>query len=248
MKIVQPLFYILLTASSLHAQNIDYNKIILPDKVTPSTFEEKLVQLAWRNHPSNKTALQNVEIAQSEKKISQWKWLDDIYATGNLNEYTINSSTSTPDNVYYPRYNFGIRFSLGTFVSTPLHTKIASSRIINAVNDVNEQKLGIREAVLANFEKLKQYYKSLKLREQIMEDYLTMYKDSEKKFSTGEIDIEKYRMAVQAYYGQAEKVVEAQSSFNSAKITLDALIGLDISELEGYKEFLQQLDSEIRID
>ena len=68
----------------LCAQNIDYNKIVLPDKVIPSSFEERLVQLAWKNHPSNIIASQNVQIAGKEKKLAQWKWLDDIYANGNL--------------------------------------------------------------------------------------------------------------------------------------------------------------------
>ncbi len=230
------------------AQNIDYNKIILPDNAVPSTFEERLVQLAWRNHPSNKIVLQNVQIARKEKKLSQLKWLDDIYANGNLNEYTINPSPLGISNVFFPRYNFGVRVSIGTFVTTSLHSKMGSYKIVNSENEVNERKLLVREEVLANFEKLKQFYKFMKLREQIKEDFLTMYKDSEKKFSTGEIDIEKYRTAVQSYYGQAEKVVEAQANFNNSKITLEALVGIDLSELEGYQQFVQKLDSEIRID
>lgn len=248
MKIVSYICFVTTLTAPLYGQTVDYNKIILPENVTPATFEERLVQLAWKNHPSNNTKQQNVKIAQSEKQLAQWKWLDDIYASGNLNEYTINPSPLTPDNVFFPRYNFGFRFSIGTFVNTPLHTKVASTKILVAENEIKERKLLVREEVLSNFEKLKQFYKSLKLREQILEDYLVMYKDSEKKFSTGDIDIEKYRMAVQSYLGQAEKVVDAQASFNSTKITLDALIGLDLNELEGYKEFLQQLDSEIRID
>jgi outer membrane protein TolC len=246
-------YYIIIVLASFQsimvsAQNIDYNKIVLPDQVKPSSFEERLVQLAWKNHPSNKIALQNVEIARKEKKIAQWKWLDDIYANGNLNEYTINPAPNTSSNVFFPRYNFGIRVSLGTFVSTPLHSKIASDQIINSENQVNERKLVVREDVLSNFEKLKQYYKFMKLREQIKEDFLVMYKDSEKKFSTGEIDIEKYRTAVQGYYGQAEKVVEAQANFLNSKITLEALVGIDLVDIEGYQEFLRKLDSEIRID
>lgn len=248
MKSVVLVVFILVQAVFGLAQNIDYNKIILPDNAVPSNFEDRLVQLAWKNHPSNKIVLQNVEIAKKEKKLSQWKWLDDIYANGNLNEYTINPSPIAPSNVFFPRYNFGIRVSLGTFVSTPLHSKIGSDKIVNSENEVNERKLIVREEVLANFEKMKQFYKFLKLREQIKEDFLTMYKDSEKKFSTGEIDIEKYRSAVQAYYGQAEKVVEAQANFNNSKITLEALIGINLSEIEGYQQLIQKLDSEIRID
>lgn len=232
----------------LCAQNIDYNKIVLPDKVIPSSFEERLVQLAWKNHPSNIIASQNVQIAGKEKKLAQWKWLDDIYANGNLNEYTINPAPDAPSNVFFPRYNFGIRISLGTFVTTPLHSKIASDQVVNSENQVNERKLIVREEILSNVEKMKQYYKFMKLREQIKEDFLVMYKDSEKKFSTGEIDIEKYRMAVQGYYGQAEKVVEAQANFYNSKITLEALVGIDLTDIEGYQQFIQKLDSEIRID
>jgi len=230
------------------AQSVDFNKVILPENVTPASFEEKLVQLAWKNHPTNKIALQNVEIAFKERNLARWKWLDDIYATGNLNEYTINPTPDIPTNQFFPRYNFGIRVSLGTFVSTPIRTRIEGDKIVNSENEVNERKLIIREQVLSGVEKLKQYYKFMKLREQIKEDFLTMYKDAEKKFSLGEIEIEKYRSSVQSYYNQAEEVVEAQTNFNSAKIVLEALVGVSIVEIEGYQQFLQKLDEDIRID
>lgn len=242
------LFSIVMQSVLVRAQSIDYNKIILPDHISPENFEEKLVQLAWKNHPSNKIVLQNVSIAQKEKHVAQWRWLDDIYANGNLNEYTINPSPETPSNVFYPRYNFGVRISLGTFVNTPLQTKLASNRITNTLHEVNERKLLVREEVLGNVEKLKQSYKFLKLREQIKEDFLTMYKDAEKKFATGDVDIEKYRSAVQSYYGQAEKVVESQTNFNSAKILIESLVGIPLQEIEGYQQFIQVLDAEVKIE
>ncbi len=230
------------------SQNIDYNRVILPDNVEAASFEEQLIRLAWKNHPSNKIVIQNVSISTKEKKMAQWKWLDDIYANGNLNEYTLNPAPDGSSNVFFPRYNFGIRFSLGTFITTPLSAKVASEKVSNAENVVNERKLLVRESVLMNCEKLKQYYKNLRLREQIKEDFLVMYKDAEKKFSTGEVDIEKYRQAIQGYYGQAEKVVEAESTFNSAIIALEAYIGVPLTEIEGYQEFIRKLDVEMRID
>lgn len=231
-----------------YGQSVDFNKVILPENVTASSFEEKLVQLAWKNHPTNKIALKNVEIASKERNLARWKWLDDIYATGNLNEYTINPAPDASTNMFFPRYNFGIRVSLGTFVSTPIRSRIESDKIVNSEHEVNERKLVVREQVLAGLEKLKQYYKFMKLREQIKEDFLTMYKDAEKKFSLGEVDIEKYRSSVQSYYNQAEEVVEAQTNYNSAKIALEALVGVSILEIDGYQQFLQKLDTEIKID
>lgn len=240
--------FCVLQFSVANGQSVDFNKVILPENVTASSFEEKLVQLAWRNHPTNKIALKNVEIAAKERNLARWKWLDDIYATGNLNEYTINPAPDAPTNMFFPRYNFGIRISLGTFVSTPIRARIESDNIVNSEHEVNERKLIVREQVLAGLEKLKQYYKFMKLREQIKEDFLTMYKDAEKKFSLGEVDIEKYRSSVQSYYNQAEEVVEAQTNYNSAKIALEALIGVSILEIEGYQQFLQKLDAEIKIE
>lgn len=244
--------YLLLIPCLIHSfsysQSVDFNKVVLPDHVTNISFEEKLVQLAWSNHPANKIKAKNVLIAKQENKVSKWRWLDDIYANGNLNEYTINPNPDGVSNNFFPRYNFGVRISLGTFVTTPMHVRSTQLRLENAELEVNEQKLMVRSEVLSSLEKVKQFYKFLKLREQITEDLLMMYKDAEKKFSTGEIDIDKYRISVQSYYAQAEKVVEAEANFNAAKISLEGLVGVSLSDIDGYTRFIQTLDAQTRIE
>lgn len=248
MKLLRVLTFLAFLPLAAQAQSIDYNKIILPDRVVPNNFEERLVQLAWKNHPSNRVVDQNVEIAQKEKSVARWRWLDDIYANGNLNEYTLHPNTTGLTNVYYPRYNFGVRVTLGSFVNIPLQVSAANGRLINSVHLVNQKKLSVREEVLGNVERLKQFYKFIKIREQIKEDFRTMYKDAEKKFSTGDINIERYRAAVQAYYDQSEQVVEAQTNYNGVKIALEALVGLQLTDIEGYQEFISRLDAEVKID
>ena len=232
---------------AVQAQSIDYNKIILPDRVVTKNFEERLVQLAWKNHPSKRVVAQNVEIAQKEKAVARWRWLDDIYANGNVNEYTLHPKPDAT-NIYFPRYNFGIRVTLGSFVNIPLQVSAANNRLNNSLLLVDEKKLSVREEVLGNVEKLKQFYKFIKIREQIKEDFRTMYKDAEKKFSTGDINIERYRAAVQAYYDQTEQVIEAQTNYNGVKITIEGLVGVQLPDVEGYQEFIKRLDSEIKID
>ncbi len=234
-----------------HAQVVDFNKVILPDNVTPPEFEERLVQLAWKNHPSNKTVLKEVEIASKERQLARWRWLDDIYANGNLNEYTLHPRTSdgtANTNVFFPRYNFGIRFSLGTFVTTPLQSRIANDNLANSQLAVNEKKLAVREQVLTGIERLKQYYKFIRIREQIYEDFRTMYLASEKKFETGEVSMDQYRAAAQAYADQKESVAEAQGNFNAARIALEALIGVSITEVKGYPEFIAALEAASKLD
>ncbi|MBX2971053.1 MAG: TolC family protein [Cyclobacteriaceae bacterium] len=239
------LIFILLLPFVTKAQTLDYNKVIVPEHIATQVFEEKLVQLAWKNNPSNEILLQNIKIAEREKRVSGLGWLSEIYASGNLNEFTIDPNRET-DNVFFPRYNFGIRVSLGTFFITPQQVKIANDRINNAKSAVGEQKLSVRETVLSNVEKFKQYYKFIKLREQIREDYFTLYKDSERRFSLGEVSMEIYRNSVQAYYKQVELVIEAQTNFNSSKLLLESLVGVPLQEIDGYQGFLQKLDAELR--
>ena len=257
MKFLRHVVFILLMlpAALSHAQNIDYNKIILPEKVVPNNFEERLIQLAWKNHPSNKMVQDNVFVAEKEKRLAKWRWLDDIYANGNLNEFTLkkqatdDGTTGTGtlnQNLFYPRYNIGLRLSLGTFFNIPVQTKIASGKLSYAEHEVDQKKLTVREEILGNVAKLKQYYKFIKLRKQIREDFFTMYKDAEKKFSTGEITIERYRTALQAYYDQSEQVVEAQTNFDGIRYALESLIGVELTEVEGYREFTTRLDNELK--
>jgi outer membrane protein TolC len=239
---------LVICAAAANAQTVDYNKIVLPDQIKPNNFEDKLVQLAWKNHPSNKIVLKDVDISMREAKLTKWKWLDDIYATGNLNEFTLSSAENRPANVFFPRYNFGVRVSVGTFANTAANSKIAKERVLKTNFLVNEKKLTVREEVLTNLEKLKLTYKSFRLRENIKEDYLLMYRESEKKFSTGGVTMEQYRSAVQAYADQIETVLEAESAFNTSRIILEALVGVPLTEVEGYSELIKRLDAESKID
>lgn len=235
-------------AAGVHAQTIDYNKIVLPDQITPNNFEDKLVQLAWKNHPSNKIVLKDVDISSREARLTRWKWLDDIYATGNLNEFTLSKAEDRPANVFFPRYNFGVRISIGTFANTSALSKIANERTLKSSLTVDQKKLTVREEVLTNLEKLKATYKTYRLRQNVKEDFVTIYHDTEKKFQSGNATMEQYRSAIAGYADQIENVTEAESAFNTARIALEALIGVPIAEIEGYTNLLRQLDSQVRLE
>ncbi|HEY0771737.1 MAG TPA: hypothetical protein VGD31_15530, partial [Sphingobacteriaceae bacterium] len=58
------------------AQNVDYNKIILPEYTKSPDFAEKLVQLAWKNHPGNEMLRREATAAEQAVKISGAQWLD----------------------------------------------------------------------------------------------------------------------------------------------------------------------------
>ncbi|MBA4056932.1 MAG: hypothetical protein C0490_19615 [Marivirga sp.] len=239
-----PLFLLVLVPFVSMAQSIDYNKIIVTEQISAISFEEKLVQLAWRNHPSNRVVTQKVELAQSMRSKARWSWLDNIYVEGNYNEFTGKDEIDPLARSFYPRYNVGVRLPLSTFVQTPLSAQVANDQVLISEFDVNAKKLEVRESVLLAVERLKEKFKIIKLRERIQEDYFLMFQSSEKKFKAGEITLETYRGTSQAYYIKEEEIIQARSVFNQQRIALEALIGVELKDVDGYVQFIDKLTTE----
>jgi outer membrane protein TolC len=230
------------------AQAIDYNKIIVSEQITSISFEERLVQLAWKNHPTNKVALQKVEMAQALKSKASWAWLDYFFVQANVNEFTSNTEVDGWGRAFYPKYNLGVKLPIGTLVHTPLNARASNDQLLINEFEVNAKKLQVRRDVLSAIEKLRERYKIIKLRERIKEDYLLMFQSAEKKFKAGEITLEFYRGTSQAYYLQEEEIIHAQSLFNQERIALEELIGVELKDVEGYIEFTNRLTKETQIN
>lgn len=226
------------------AQSVDYNKIIVTEQISAISFEERLVQLAWRNHPSNRIVMQKVELAQSVRAKARWSWLDNIFVEGNYNEFTGKDEIDPLARSFYPRYNVGVRLPLSTFVQTPLSAQVANDQVLISEADVNAKKLETRESVLQAVEKLKERFKIIKLRERIQEDYFLMFQSAEKKFKAGEINLDNYRATSQAYYMKEEEIIQARSIFNQQRIALEAMIGVELKDVEGYVQFIDKLTTE----
>ena len=128
MKRIALYLFLAIPVGSL-AQSVDYNKIIVPDNVQSVSFEERLVQLAWKNHPSNKVAQQKVELAQTLKTKASWAWLDNFFVQANVNEFTSNSNLDEWGRAFYPKYNLGVKLPIGTFIHTPLNSHAAKDQV-----------------------------------------------------------------------------------------------------------------------
>ena len=225
-------------------QTIDYNKIVIPSDVKDIGFDERLIQLAWNNHPSNKLVLEELNHSNYFIKEARYNWLPEIYAVGNINEFNIDPSADLDNrSQFFPRYNFSVRFSLESFALTPIKVKAAKSQMSINSHLVNERKIEVRTNVLSTLERFKERYKILRFRRQLMEDVLQVYKDAEKQFYQGNIKMDEYRVASQAYSLRAESVIEAESEFNQIKLEIEGMIGLSMQDIIGYSEFLASIES-----
>ena len=223
---------LLLISVPLFGQNIDYNKIILPESSQASEFEEKLVQLAWRNHPSNEALRREVNVAGYTVKQNNASWLENIRVTGNLNEFTINKASDPFGRAaFYPKYNFGASVSLGTFFTIPYNIKKSKEMLVIAQANVNTQKLTVRNTVLKLYNEYLMRERIYKLQSQALLDNETSHKLEEQRFRRGEITFDLYSQSLAAYNQAMVLQLESERDFKNAKLDLEQWIGMRLEDV-----------------
>jgi outer membrane protein TolC len=217
------------------AQNVDYNKIILPEYTKSPDFAEKLVQIAWKNHPNNEIMRREVTVAEQGVKSSAAQWLDIFTVRGNLNEFTLNQTMN--NDIYYgrstmyPRYNFGATISLGQFISIPANTKISKERAKIAEANVNSQKLIVRNSVLKAYNEYVLREKIYKVQSQLLMDNETSHKLIEQRFKNGETNFETYSLSLNNFSNVTVGHLESERNYKNAKLDLEQLIGMRLEDV-----------------
>ena len=223
---------LLLISTSLFGQNVDYNKIILPDGSQSSEFEERLIQLAWRNHPSNEALRREVNIAGYNVKQSNSAWLDNIRVTGNLNEFTLNKASDPFGRAaFYPKYNISASVSLGDFFSIPYTIKKNKETLVISQANVNEQKLAVRNNVLKLYNEYVMRERIYKVQSQALLDNETSHKLAEQRFRRGEITFETYSGSLAAYNDIMVMQLESERDYKNAKLDLEQWIGMKLEDV-----------------
>ena len=236
MKTFTVLFVFVLASLSAAAQNIDYNKIILPEGAVVVDLEEKLVQLAWRNNPQTKMAAEAVTEAREQSIAIRHTWTNTIGVTGNMNEFNVKSlgaasGTGTTGSAFFPRYNFYVNLPLGLLVQTPHMRKAAQARTASAEHEVNLLKLEIRNRVLKLYKDYKLAEKIYQIRQEDFSDEESNYRIMEQKFGSQEVAMED---VLRAHRSLSEiKILRETSETNmqKAKLDLEQVIGVRLEDV-----------------
>ena len=229
---MKKIILLLLISSRLAAQNVDYNKVILPEGSQTTAFEEKLVQIAWRNHPDNEALRREVDIAAYNVKQSSTSWLDNIRISGNLNEFTINKAADPFGRAaFFPKYNIGATISLGTFFGIPYTIKKNRELLGISQANVNSQKLLVRSTVLKLYNDYKMLERVYELQSQALLDTETAHKLAEQRFRRGEIDFETYSASLTAYNEVTIAQLAAERDYKNARLDLEQWIGMRLEDV-----------------
>jgi outer membrane protein TolC len=229
---MKKIIFFLVVSVPVFGQSVDYNKIILPEYTKTADFAEKLVQLAWRNHPDNESVRRNVEIATVDVRQSTTSWLDIITVRGNVNEFTINPEADLYGRgAFYPRYNLGAALSLGQLFSIPYTTKRNKELLHVAQNNVNSQKLAVRNSVMKAYNEYVMREKIYKVQSQLLLDNETSHKLIEQRFKNGETDFTTYSLSLTNYSNMTVNQMQAERDYKNAKLDLEQLIGMRLEDV-----------------
>jgi len=214
-----------------YSQSVDYDKIIIPDNVYTEDFSEKLVRLAWKNYPTNEIAQRTVIISEKELKQAKWSWFENISAQGNLNEFTMNPGEHERA-LFYPRYNFSARLTVGMFATIPAEVKKKREELSIAKAQLDQQKLDLRAEVLRRYQDYLMYESLLETQIKNFEDAFASFSLAEQRFKNGTITLEEYNIHLQKYNGEQVLRIQAENRLNIARIDLEQLIGIKLSEVQ----------------
>lgn len=213
------------------AQSVDYNRVILPDHLSDVEFEEKLVQLAWKNHPSNKVVYNDLRAAQYETKIASSAWLDMVRLSGNLNEFNLESGDD-PRSQFFPRYNIGLVIPLGAFQGMPARIKRGRELEEIAMHNINEQKLAIRATVLKLYNSYLMYREIFNIRSQELEEASASFLVTEQRFKAGQESYDKYSAGLHLLNRIKIERVTAQTDYLNAKLSIEEYIGVRLEDVK----------------
>jgi outer membrane protein TolC len=234
MKILQFLFIWAACPIMMYGQRIDYKRIILPDGAVNS-FEERLVQLAWKNHPSSQIANDEYLISIEEFKIQKAQWSTRLGVSGNLNEFNLKAFTNANEdngNLFFPRYNFYLNFPLSSLVESPHKKRAARSKVRISENHVNMLKLEMRLTVLKLYSEYKTAELILRIKQQSIADEESNYLLIEQKYKNGDADVENYIMAQRSRNDVKIQLVEAENDFQISKLNLEQIIGMRLEDVQ----------------
>jgi len=234
MKALSSFVALVFVASLASAQVVDYNKIILPDNAQNVSFEERLVQLAWKNNPTSKIAQHQLSVAREEGRLVGTEWTNAFAAAGNLNEFNIKSFTSENNlaNQFFPRYTITLRLPLSLLVETPKKRNIANSKTAMAQEGINLQKLEIRNTVLSLYSEFKKMELIWIIRKQTMEDEESAYTTLEQRIKDGDANIEEFLKAQRARNDLKIALAISETDYVKAKLNLEQVIGVKLEDVK----------------
>ncbi len=195
-------------------------------------FLNLLVSTSQNYYPEKEQFDSRIFIAKKEKALANYDFLNNFLIRGNLNEFTINPPDETvARNLFYPRYNIGVSFTLGTFFTQPLNKQIAKEEYYIKENEKEMYNLKLRSEVLIRYMSFKSLKTVFLIHNKALEDATSKLALVENQFKNDEVSYEAYLDGLTNVNNQKIKTLNAEKDYQISKIELEALLGKKIEVL-----------------
>ncbi len=195
-------------------------------------MEEKLVKLALENYPKIKALEHNTEAAIANFKLTRLSWSEQIIGQFNINEATINPSSTQGESNFYPRYLFGLRLTLGNFIRIPLQSKMAKEQVKTSLSEYDMQVQFIKNETKRRYSMYVSKYENFKLRAQALADMQTIYKISTTKFEKGDIKYDEFSKIKSDFLQMQETKNIAEAEYRISKYNVEEMVGVALETID----------------
>jgi outer membrane protein TolC len=236
-----------LLALRLSAQPIG-NKPLTPNllenstdllETRPATFEEYLVQLAWKNSPELQGSGYEIEARRQEISLAKKDWTRNIQAGFNINQVSIkdigrkaDTSLLTQQFTAYPLWQVGVGVNFGDLIVRKHKVKFAQSKVKLSEAEENFKKQKLRGEILKRYQEYLSSKDILKVRLQSLDAAEANKTQISNLFSINKAKFEDYNTANKAYFDALESKVRGEGEIKLKKIALEELLGCRWERIE----------------
>jgi outer membrane protein TolC len=240
-------------AMSVNAQPVDKSKnknndipiSTLPPnslEVRPATFEDYLVQQAWKNSFELESTNYDIDSRSQEILLAKKDWTRNVQVGVNLNEvsypYFLNNTLKikrAQDTVRlgvtnYPLWNLGASINIGDFVMRKSKVKIAENK-----KKMSESEAKLKGEVLKRYQEYLSAFDVFKVRIQALDAAESTKNQIQSLFSVNKVQFEDYNTANKAYYDALENKVKGEGDIKLKRIALEEILGTKWEAVERVK-------------
>ncbi|HTH56688.1 MAG TPA: TolC family protein [Cyclobacteriaceae bacterium] len=196
-----------------------------------NSIEDQLVGLAWKNSPASKVLPYKIQLAEKNAGMAQRSWLDVFKVQGNLNEFNLHPEQYGGRNLYFPRYNFSVGFSLGDLVAVPRSIRSKKLGTEIARLDAEEQRILIRSEVLKKYNHYTSVKNRLVIHRKLESEIAVNLELARSKFNQGNETYEVLSGLTEKYYTLQLGTKELEESLEETRLDIEAMIGVKLNTI-----------------
>jgi outer membrane protein TolC len=225
MRKIYLLVFILFSMQAYSQSNLD--TIASPGFVMNDKIGHALANLAVE-HFRIKIADDDVRYTQQEIDKVKLSWMNNLNASFNLNEFSLQNSLFQQQNSFFPRYNFSLSLPLGFIATKKKEIQLAKTNNQRS-KDIRELELQqLKEAVIQEYQMYVSGSYLLEIHQMTLQDEKMILDKAAQLFESNQIELDAYTNYTRRYNEILTKKIMLLRDLNTSKYRLETFLGMDL--------------------